>query len=237
MRRQQDWHCRTVPTLRNPFMKTDSEVQKDVIEELSWDASTRQLEIGVSAKAGVVTLFGEVPTFSAKLAAEAAAERVSGVRALADDLTVKLSTAHTRSDTALAHAALNAMQWDVDVPDQKIQLKVENGWLTLDGIVDNDFQRRATERAVRYLAGVRGLTSHIKVQPTGVSTSDVTISIKRALHRSAELDAKRIIVEAHDGTVTLRGTVRSWAERGDVERAAWSAPGVRQVEDQLLVGT
>ncbi len=217
-------------------MKSDSDVHKDVVEELSWDAATRQLEIGVSAKGGVVTLFGEVPTFSAKLAAEAAAERVSGVRALADDLTVKLSTVHTRSDTALAHAALNAMQWDVDVPDAKIQLKVENGWLTIDGIVDSDFQRRATERAVRYLAGVRGLTSHIKVQPTGVSTADVTTSIKRALHRSAELDAQRIIVEAHDGKVTLRGSVRSWAERSDVERAAWSAPGVRQVEDQLLVG-
>jgi osmotically-inducible protein OsmY len=218
-------------------MKSDAELQQDVMDELRWDAATRQLEIGVAAKGGIVTLFGEVPNFSAKLAAEAAAERVSGVRALADDLTVKLASSSERSDTALAHAAVSALQWDVDVPDEKLQLKTDNGWLTLEGTVETNFQRRAAERAVRYLTGVRGVINHIKIHSTMVSPSEVATNIKRALHRSAELDAKRIIVEAHDGKVTLRGTVRSWAERTDVERAAWSAPGVQAVDDQILVGT
>jgi osmotically-inducible protein OsmY len=218
-------------------MKSDAELQQDVMDELHWDAATRQMEIGVAAKGGVVSLFGAVPNFSVKLAAEAAAERVSGVRALADELTVTLATSSERSDTVLAHAALSALQWDVDAPHETIHLKTDGGWLTLEGTVETNFQRRAAERAVRYLTGVRGVINHIKIHPTVVSPSEVTINIKRALHRTADIDAKRIIVEAHDGTVTLRGAVRSWAERTDVERAAWSAPGVRAVDDQLLVGT
>jgi osmotically-inducible protein OsmY len=141
-----------------------------------------------------------------------------------------------RSDTDLAHACLNALKWDVDVPDDQLQLKVENGWVTLEGSVGTHFQRQAAERAVRYLTGVKGIINHAAVKPSGVSPVEVGRKIKAALHRSAELDASRIQVEAHDGRVTLKGTVRSWAERTDAERAAWSAPGVTAIDDQIVVG-
>jgi osmotically-inducible protein OsmY len=207
-------------------MKSNSELQQDVIDELRWDPSTRDCEIGVAARDGVVTLSGEVSSYAQKLAAEAAAERVAGVRALAEDL----------SDTDLAHACLNALKWDVDVPDDRLQLKVENGWVTVEGTVSTHFQRQAAERAVRYLTGVKGIINHAVVKPAGVSTTEVGRKIKAALHRSAELDASRIQVETHDGRVTLKGTVRSWAERTDAERAAWSAPGVTAIDDQIVVG-
>ena len=217
-------------------MKSNSELQQDVIDELRWDPSTRDCEIGVAARDGVVTLSGEVSSYAQKLAAEAAAERVAGVRALAEDLKVKLPSMLERSDTDLAHACLNALKWDVDVPDDRLQLKVENGWVTLEGTVGTHFQRQAAERAVRYLTGVKGIINHAAVKPAGVSTTEVGRKIKAALHRSAELDASRIQVETHDGRVTLKGTVRSWAERTDAERAAWSAPGVTAIDDQIVVG-
>jgi osmotically-inducible protein OsmY len=217
-------------------MKSNSELQQDVIDELRWDPSTRDCEIGVSARDGVVTLSGEVASYAQKLAAEAAAERVAGVRALAEDLKVKLPSMLERSDTDLAHACLNALKWDVDVPDDRLQLKVENGWVTVEGTVSTHFQRQAAERAVRYLTGVKGIINHAVVKPAGVSTTEVGRKIKAALHRSAELDASRIQVETHDGRVTLKGTVRSWAERTDAERAAWSAPGVTAIDDQIVVG-
>lgn len=217
-------------------MKSNSDLQQDVIDELRWDPSTRDCEIGVAAKDGVVTLSGEVASYAQKLAAEAAAERVAGVRALAEDLKVKLPSSMERSDTDLAHACLNALKWDVDVPDEGLHLKVENGWVTVEGSVGTHFQRQAAERAVRYLTGVKGIINHAAVKPSGVSTTEVGRKIKAALHRSAELDASRIQVEAHDGRVTLKGTVRSWAERTDAERAAWSAPGVTAIDDQIVVG-
>jgi osmotically-inducible protein OsmY len=217
-------------------MKSNSELQQDVIDELRWDPSTRDCEIGVAARDGVVTLSGEVSSYAQKLAAEAAAERVAGVRALAEDLKVKLPSSMERSDTDLAHACLNALKWDVDVPEEGLHLKVENGWVTIEGSVGTHFQRQAAERAVRYLTGVKGIINHALVKVSGVSTSEVGRKIKAALHRSAELDASRIQVEAHDGRVTLRGTVRSWAERTDAERAAWSAPGVTAIDDQIVVG-
>lgn len=217
-------------------MKSNSDLQQDVIDELRWDPSTRDCEIGVAARDGVVTLSGEVASYAQKLAAEAAAERVAGVRALAEDLKVKLPSSMERSDTDLAHACLNALKWDVDVPDEGLHLKVENGWVTVEGSVGTHFQRQAAERAVRYLTGVKGIINHAAVKPSGVSTTEVGRKIKAALHRSAELDASRIQVEAHDGRVTLKGTVRSWAERTDAERAAWSAPGVTAIDDQIVVG-
>lgn len=217
-------------------MKSNSELQQDVIDELRWDPSTRDCEIGVAAKDGVVTLSGEVVSYAQKLAAEAAAERVAGVRALAEDLKVKLPSSMERGDTDLAHACLNALKWDVDVPEEGLQLKVENGWVTIEGSVGTHFQRQAAERAVRYLTGVKGIINHALVKPSGASVTEVGRKIKAALHRSAELDASRIQVEAHDGRVTLRGTVRSWAERTDAERAAWSAPGVTAIDDQIVVG-
>lgn len=216
-------------------MKTNAQLQKDVIDELRWDAATRDCEIGVAARDSVVTLSGEVSSYSKKLAAEMAAERVSGVRAVAEDLIVKLPTSNERSDTDIAHAAVSALKWDVDVPDDKIQMKVENGWIILEGKVQSHFQRESAERAVRYLTGVRGVTNRIMLQPITVKADEVSRKIRAALHRSAEFDAKNIHVETYDGRVTLKGHVRSWAERMDAERAVWSAPGVMAVDDQLSV--
>ena len=216
-------------------MKTNAQLQKDVIDELRWDFSTRDCEIGVAAKDGVITLSGEVPSYSMKLAAEVAAERVSGVRALAEDLKVKLPGANQRSDTDIAHAAVHAMEWSIDVPDDKIKLKVENGWITLEGRVQSHFQRLAAESAVRNLTGVRGITNRILLAPVAAKADEVSRKIRAALHRSAEFDASKIQVETLDGCVTLKGQVRSWAEREDAERAAWSAPGVVSLDDQLRI--
>jgi len=218
-------------------MKTSTQLQKDVIEELRWDFNTRDCEIGVAAMDGVVTLSGVVPSYSKKLAAERAAERVSGVRAIAEELTVKVPSSCKRTDTELAHAAVGALKWDIDVPDDTIHLKVENGWITLDGSVQSHFERAAAERAVRNLTGVHGLSNRIKIQAASVKPDEVVQKIKAALHRSAEFESSNIVVETMDGRVTLRGSVRSWAERMDAERAAWQAPGVTALDDQLVVST
>jgi osmotically-inducible protein OsmY len=216
-------------------MKTDSQLQYDVIEELKWDPSVGRAEIGVAANDGVVTLSGLVETFAQKYAAQAAAKRVAGVQAVAEDLSVRPPLATRPTDTEIAHAALLAIRWDSEVPDDEVKLDVEDGWVTLRGKVEWQYQRSAAERAVRYLIGVRGITNLIAVQPR-VSVPEVRGKIENALKRSAELDSQRIQVEARNGTVTLTGTVRSWAERSDAQRAAWSAPGVVMVDDRMEVG-
>ena len=215
-------------------MKNDLQLQKDVQDELRWEPSVRESEIGVAVKDGVITLTGFVPTYAQKFAAEQAAERVSGMRALADDLQVKLSGGTDRTDTEIAHAAVNALRWDIEVPDDLIRARVENGWVTLEGNVDWYYQKAAAERAVRYLTGVKGLTNFINVKPK-LSAPEVKAKIEAALKRSAELSAKKIEVETSEGKVTLRGTVRTWAERQEAERAAWNAPGVHSVKDELFV--
>lgn len=215
-------------------MKTDTQLQKDVIDELRWEPRVNEAEIAVSAKEGVVTLTGTVETFAQKYVAERAVERVAGVRAVADDVKVKVSGPHERSDTEIAHAAINALRWDIEVPDEKLTVKVENGWVTLKGDAEWNYQKAAAERDVRYLAGVKGISNLITVKPRA-STTEVKAKIEAALKRSAELDAKQITVETAEGTVTLKGTVRSWTERSDAERAAWAAPGVKEVHDKLVV--
>lgn len=215
-------------------MKTDTQLQKDVIDELRWDPRVNEAEIAVSAKGGVVTLTGTVETYAQKYQAERAVERVAGVRAVADDLQVKVIGSLERSDTDIAHAAVNALRWDTEVPDEKLTVKVENGWVTLKGETEWNYQKAAAERGVRYLAGVKGISNQITVRPNA-SVAEVKSKIEDALKRSAELDAKRIVVETADGSVTLKGTVRSWTERADAERAAWAAPGVKEVHDKLLV--
>lgn len=217
-------------------MKTDTQIREDVFAELKWDPSISESEIGVSAKDGVVTISGNVASFAQKLAAEHAAERVSGVRALADELKVKLPTSRERSDTEIAHAALNALKWDTEVPDTRVKVRVENGWLWLEGDLEWQFEKEAAVRAVRYLAGVKGVTNALRVKPTHVSPFEVGQKIKAALVRSASFDAGRIVVEAKNGKVTLRGTVRSWAELKDAEQAAWAAPGVTSVDDRIAIG-
>lgn len=217
-------------------MKTDEKIREDIFNELKWDPRVAEAEIGISVKDGVATLSGNVASFAQKFAADRAAERVSGVKAIAEELKVKLPTAYERSDTEVAHAAVNALKWNIEVPDTQLKVKVENGWLWLEGDVEWQFQKEAAESAVRYLSGMKGVSNLIRVKPTLVSSFEVSKKIKDALVRSARFDAEHIVVEAKDGKVTLRGTVRSYAERKDAERAAWSAPGVSQVDDKIAIG-
>ena len=215
-------------------MKTDLQLHKDVLDEIRWDPRVKETEIGVAAKDGVVTLTGSVETYAQKYAVERDVERVTGVRAVADDLHVRPSGAFLRNDTDIAHSVVNALAWDIEVPAEKITAKVEKGWITLKGNVDWNYQKVAAERAVRYLAGVKGISNLIDVKPI-VSPVEVKSKIEAALKRNAELDAKSINVETTNGKVILKGHVRSWAERADAEHAAWAAPGVREVDDRLTV--
>jgi osmotically-inducible protein OsmY len=215
-------------------MKSDLQLHKDVAEELRWDPRVTEAEIGVAAKGGVVTLTGNVDTFAQKYAAEKAVERVTGVRAFAEELKVRPAGLFVRDDTEVAHSAINALSWNIEVPAEKITAKVENGWITLKGEVNWNYQKVAAERAVRYLRGVKGISNLIDVKPKA-SPVEVKSKIEAALKRNAELDAKAISVETSDGKVTLKGQVRSWAERADAEHAAWAAPGVKEVDDRLTV--
>lgn len=216
-------------------MKTDLQLQRDVLDELKFDPSIREMEIGVAAKDGVVTLTGFVDSYAEKISAERSAERVNGVKAVADEIHVKLPGLHQRNDTDIAHAAVNALRWDIRVPDDRIKTTVENGWIHLDGEVEWQYQKWAAEGAVRNLTGVKGVTNVISVKPKQVSTYEVSEKIRNSLRRHAERDADRITVEAKDSQVTLRGTVSSFTERQDAERAAWQAPGVTKVNDFLSV--
>jgi Predicted periplasmic or secreted lipoprotein len=214
--------------------KTDTQLQRDVIDELRWDPSVGSLEVGVAAKDGVVTLSGQVDSFARKFAAIHAAERVAGVRAIAEELIVALPMSIKHSDTDLAHAVVTTLKWDVQVPDDTVTARVDEGWVWLEGQVDWQYQCAAAERAVRNLAGVRGVTNLLQIKKRA-SAPDVKQRIESALKRHAELDAQQIRVETSEGKVILRGRVRSWAERTDAELAAWSAPGVTKVQDELLV--
>lgn len=216
---------------------SDEEIQRRVLDELKWDPEVEPTDVGVAVKNGIVTLTGTVASYAMKFAAERAAKRVDGVKAVANDIQVKLPFEKTRTDTDIAEAAVNALKWDVEVPADRIKVTVHNGWVTLEGDVEWNFEREAAERDVRYLTGVKGVTNLIKVvglrlKPT---PSEVKTRIEDALTRSAELDAQRIQVDVKDGKVILRGSVRSWAEREEAEDAAWSAPGVTDVEDQIVV--
>ncbi len=215
-------------------MRTDTELRTDVISELNWDPSVRDEDIATAVKDGVVTVAGIVDTYAQRCAAEHAVERVLGVKAIVNDLTVKLPGALERSDTDIAHAAVNALRWHIEVPDERIQVKVTNGWITLEGEVDRYFQKEAAERAVRFLMGVKGVANLIALRATP-TPADIKQRIRAGIKRHAELDAEQIAVETSGSQVTLRGTVRSVAERRDAERAAWNAPGVQRVDNDIRV--
>jgi osmotically-inducible protein OsmY len=213
-------------------IKTDEEIQKDVLAEFKWDAQIQPNEIGVSVKDGVVTLTGWVDSYLKKWSAEEAAHRVAGVRAVANDIEVRLAT--ERTDADIAAAALRALEWDSAIPDNKIQVTVSKGWVTLRGQVEWQFQRQDAERVVRRLTGVNGVTNLITVKPRA-TPSDIKKKIEDALVRNAEVDASRIKVEVQGSKAVLRGTVRSWTEREQAEQAAWLAPGIEEVDNRIEV--
>jgi osmotically-inducible protein OsmY len=212
----------------------DLELKKSVESELNFEPSINAAEIGVAVRDGVVTLSGRIPSYWEKIAAERAAARVSGVKAVANELEVRLPGSSERTDEDIARAALDSLKWSVLVPQDKIKVKVSKGWITLEGKVDWQYQKSAAEKAVRKLYGVVGVSNLIEVKPQ-VSKAEVKSSIEAALKRLAEVDASRIRVETEDGKVVLSGSVRSWFEREEAERAAWAAPGVRAVEDRIAI--
>jgi osmotically-inducible protein OsmY len=217
-------------------MKKDSEIQEDVMKELRWEPLLNATEIGVAVKSGIVTLSGTVDTYSKKLAAEEAAKRVMGVKAVAEDIEVRLSDRGKKTDTDLALAAVNALKWHTSVPDEKIKIKIENGWATFDGDVEWEFQRNAAKTAVENLSGIVGITNNIKIVST-VKTTDVKNKIVSAFHRSATVDSEKINVMVDGSKVVLSGKVRSFAEKRDAANAAWDAPGVDKVENKLEIDT
>lgn len=213
-------------------MKSDSELRRDVERELEWEPGVDERRIGVSVIDGVVTLTGQVSSYAERWKAERTVERVTGVRGIANDLEV-IPTGE-QSDTDIARAAVDALKWDITVPSDRIKVKVDKGWVTLTGEANWDFQRRAAERAVRNLTGVTGLTNLITVMP-GVKPQNVKQMIEETFKREAVLDANNIQVEVNGSEVTLRGTVRSWIERHEAEKAAWAAPGVTAVHNFITV--
>ena len=215
-------------------MKSDSEIERDVREELEWDPDLDASDIAVSVRQGVVTLAGYVKSFTDKYEAEAAAKRVGGVAGVANDLEVRMPSVDERPDPDIARDAVAAIKSQLPISSEHIQVVVKNGWVTLEGHVEWQYQKNTAETAVRRLKGVRGVINNIVLKPQ-VEPADVKRKIQSAIKRLAEVDASRITVDANGSEVVLKGTVRSWAEREEAERAAWSAPGVTKVEDRIVV--
>ena len=214
---------------------TDTQLRQDVLDELEFEPSINAANVGAAVKDGVVTLTGHVSSYSQKITAEVAARRVRGVRAIAQEMEVRYAGERLTSDDEIAKRALDSLRWSTTVPDENVKLTVDNGWITLNGEVDWQFQKMSAENAVRNLLGVIGVSNLISVKPR-VQAADIKGKIEAALKRRAEVEANAIRVSVVNDKVTLNGSVDNWDEREAVENAAWSAPGVRFVEDHLTIG-
>ena|ERR1700733_2041713 len=215
-------------------MKSNENLQRDVMEALKWDPILNTAEIGVSASDGVITLTGRVDSYTKKIAAERAAKSVHGVRALAEEIEVRRGNNNTFSDTELAEAAVKALEWCTAVPDERLTLSVENGWIKLEGDIEWQFQKDRAQSEIEDIVGVNGITNLISIKPE-LDPTDIEYKIQRAFQRSATIDSSSVVIDVNGSLVTLKGTVRSWAERKDAENAAWSAPGVAKVNDEIMV--
>ena len=216
---------------------TDKELKQHVQDALEWEPSVNASDIGVAVDDGVVTLRGSVGSYAQKVAAERATLRVYGVKAVANDVSVRLVSDDERTDTDIAQAALAALKWNTVIPADRLTVTVANGWVTLNGTLEYYYQSAAAERAVRHLTGVKGVSNCVllRAPATPVAAADVAIKIEAAFKRSAEIDARRVNVTAQGRKVILSGSVRSWSERREAERAAWAAPGVIEVDDRLTI--
>jgi osmotically-inducible protein OsmY len=215
-------------------MRSDSEIERDVKEELQWDPDLDATDIAVSAKKGVVTLTGFVRSYTDKYEAEAAAKRVAGVAGVANDIEVRMPSVDERPDPEIARDAVAAIKSQLPISSEHIKVVVKNGWVTLEGQVEWQYQRSTAETAVRRIKGVKGVSNLIQLKPRA-APAEIKKKIQDAFKRNAEIDANRIMVETNGGEVILKGTVRSWIEREEAERVAWSAPGVTKVEDHIIV--
>ncbi len=215
-------------------MKTDQQLKQDVTDELAWDPAVTSERVGVAVKNGIVTLSGHIDTYAEKRAIEKALRRVNGVKAIALELDVMLSPDHQRGDTDIAQAADLALRWNSSLPPDRVRATVEHGWVTLSGEVDWDAERTSAEKAVRGLIGVLGVRNEITLRARA-TPAGIGARIEQALERHAEREARRITVDVRGATVTLRGSVDSWRERDAAAGAAWSAPGVLAVVNELRV--
>jgi osmotically-inducible protein OsmY len=215
-------------------MKTDRQLKREVEEELEWDPAVTETDIGVEVTDRIVTLSGHPPSLAEKLAAEKAAHRVAGVKAVVVDMQVRLPQKDERTDEDVANAVHAILHWTVGLPDDSVKVQVEKGWVTLTGAVDWAYQSHVAARTVNHMRGVRGVANRIEVRGN-VASEDIGAKIAQAMQRHAEREVKHISIEVKDGTVTLTGKVGSYAERAVARGAAWSAPGVRAVVDDLVV--
>ncbi len=217
-------------------MKTDAEIQRDVMAELKWEPFINASEIGVAVQNGVVTLSGIVDTYSKKLTAEEAVKRITGVKAVAEDIEVRFVDAAVKSDTEIARRIADSLKWHSAVQEEKIKLTVENGWVTLEGQVDWEYQKNAVKSTIENLAGIKGISDLITVKPT-VTAKDIKLKIASAFHRSAAIDSEKIQIEIIGNKAVLKGKVRSWIEKKEAQDAACNAPGITSVENKLDIDT